>query len=347
MTVAPELPPVPVARRAGSRRRLRAVVVDRTPAGVVALVEPRAAARTVAPSPPGGRAGRAGGAGDRPGAPPGRVPPRLAWPLARRPRSGLAGAPRPAGGARPVAPGRRRVVSRPWHGWCVRAGHLGYPRGRRGRGAHRRAHAGRGGVPGRRAAGSAPVPASAPAQVVVAPGETLWSIAERVAPHTRPAHGRRRHPLAQRPVHAPTSTPARPCCSGRPDDRPAPRPRRSRRARVARPATPASSSSPTHARRSCSAATAIGPTRSAFSCASSPRLVRVPGRALGRVLGRVGRAAAGRRPGPRPCPRPGLACRYGRPAAAVAVVRPARGTAGRPCQAAGARATRSAARAGR
>jgi LysM domain len=33
---------------------------------------------------------------------------------------------------------------------------------------------------------SAPVPASAPAQVVVAPGETLWSIAERVAPDRDP-----------------------------------------------------------------------------------------------------------------------------------------------------------------
>jgi len=30
------------------------------------------------------------------------------------------------------------------------------------------------------------VPASAPAQVVVAPGETLWSIAERVAPDRDP-----------------------------------------------------------------------------------------------------------------------------------------------------------------
>jgi LysM domain len=33
---------------------------------------------------------------------------------------------------------------------------------------------------------TAPVPASAPAQVVVAPGETLWSIAERVAPDRDP-----------------------------------------------------------------------------------------------------------------------------------------------------------------
>jgi LysM domain len=33
---------------------------------------------------------------------------------------------------------------------------------------------------------TAPLPASAPAQVVVAPGETLWSIAERVAPGRDP-----------------------------------------------------------------------------------------------------------------------------------------------------------------
>jgi LysM repeat protein len=33
---------------------------------------------------------------------------------------------------------------------------------------------------------ASPVPASAPAQVVVAPGETLWSIAERVAPQGDP-----------------------------------------------------------------------------------------------------------------------------------------------------------------
>ena len=33
---------------------------------------------------------------------------------------------------------------------------------------------------------TAPLPASAPAQVVVAPGETLWSIAHRVAPDRDP-----------------------------------------------------------------------------------------------------------------------------------------------------------------
>jgi hypothetical protein len=33
---------------------------------------------------------------------------------------------------------------------------------------------------------ASPVPATAPAQVVVAPGETLWSIAERVAPDRDP-----------------------------------------------------------------------------------------------------------------------------------------------------------------
>lgn len=33
---------------------------------------------------------------------------------------------------------------------------------------------------------TAPVPASAPAEVVVAPGETLWSIAERIAPDRDP-----------------------------------------------------------------------------------------------------------------------------------------------------------------
>ena len=48
MTVAPELPPV-LARRRGSRR-LR-VVVDRTPAGVVALVEPPRPRGPLAPAP--------------------------------------------------------------------------------------------------------------------------------------------------------------------------------------------------------------------------------------------------------------------------------------------------------
>jgi LysM domain len=58
MTVAPELPPVSTAR-AGGARRLRAVRVDRTPAGVVALVEPprprgsvAVPAPLVAPAPP-------------------------------------------------------------------------------------------------------------------------------------------------------------------------------------------------------------------------------------------------------------------------------------------------------
>jgi hypothetical protein len=53
---------------------------------------------------------------------------------------------------------------------------------------------------------SAPVPASAPAQVVVAPGETLWSIAERVAPQRDPrtvvAGIRRLNDLPTADVHA-------------------------------------------------------------------------------------------------------------------------------------------------
>ena len=156
MTVAPELSPVPVARRAGSRRRPRAVVVDRTPAGVVALVEPRRPLTVVPalPAEPGiGREHR----------PAGPVPLR---PVAG-PRPAGARVVRPAGGGlRLTRRGRLAVAAAvvliavlTLIGTVSRVGAL---------------------------AGSPAVPASAPAQVVVAPGETLWSIAERVAPHTDP-----------------------------------------------------------------------------------------------------------------------------------------------------------------
>jgi len=88
MTVAPELPPV-LARRAGSRR-LR-VVVDRTPAGVVALVEPA-----------------------RPGGPPAPVPSSVVVPAPPR-EPGIGREHRPADptsrGA--AAPGRQQVPADP------------------------------------------------------------------------------------------------------------------------------------------------------------------------------------------------------------------------------------------
>jgi hypothetical protein len=178
MTIAPELPPVTVARRAGSRR-LRVVVVDRTPAGVVALVDP--------PRPPGPRT-----AGPVPMVVP--APPlepgigrerRPADPVPLRP------APRPLP-TRPAA-SARAVGTRPVGARVVRPapGHLRLTR--RGRLVTAAATLLIAvltlvGVVSRVGSldESAQVPASAPAQVVVAPGETLWSIAERVAPHRDP-----------------------------------------------------------------------------------------------------------------------------------------------------------------
>ncbi len=192
MTVAPELPPV-LARRGGSRHLQ--VVVDRTPAGVVALVEPPrprgplAPVRTsvvvpAAPVEPGiGREHRP--ADPAPHRHSGARPSRAAAPTAVLPRPAA-----PVG----LRPDRTRgVVSRPVGARVVRPapGHLRLTR--RGRlvtvaatvliamltlvGVVSRADTLR---------ETAPVPASAPAQVVVAPGETLWSIAERVAPDRDP-----------------------------------------------------------------------------------------------------------------------------------------------------------------
>ena len=219
MTVAPELPPV-LARRGGSRR-LR-VVVDRTPAGVVALVEPPrprgplAAVPTsvvvpAAPVEPGiGREhrpadpapGRRHPAARRLTAPPRATSRATSWTAADV--AGVASVAAATGvvdeieeeGAAPAGmrPERTRPVgSRPVGARVVRPapGHLRLTR--RGRlvtaaatlliavltlvGVVSRAGALR---------ETAPVPASAPAQVVVAPGETLWSIAERVAPDRDP-----------------------------------------------------------------------------------------------------------------------------------------------------------------
>jgi LysM domain len=208
MTVAPELPPV-LARRGGSRR-LR-VVVDRTPAGVVALVEPprprgplaAVSASVVVPAAP---VEPGIGREHRPADPAPRCRPaarRLAAP-ARADVAGVASVaaatgvvaeideavPAPVG----MRPERTRAVgSRPVGARVVRPapGHLRLTR--RGRlvtaaatlliavltlvGVVSRAGALR---------ETAPVPASAPAQVVVAPGETLWSIAERIAPDRDP-----------------------------------------------------------------------------------------------------------------------------------------------------------------
>jgi hypothetical protein len=216
MTVAPELPPV-LARRGGSRRL--GVVVDRTPAGVVALVEPPrppgplAAVPTplvvpAAPVEPG--IGREHHPADpvparrRPAARRRSAPPRAASWAAGADVAGVASVAAATGvvdeideagavsvGMRPEL--TRPVGSRPVGARVVRPapGHLRLTR--RGRlvtaaatlliavltlvGVVSRAGALR---------ETAPVPASAPAQVVVAPGETLWSIAERVAPDRDP-----------------------------------------------------------------------------------------------------------------------------------------------------------------
>jgi len=210
MTVAPESPPV-LARRDGSRR-LR-VVVDRTPAGVVALVEPPRPRAGSAPVPavvvPAAPVEPGIGREHHPADPAPRsceIPPRsrafgpspaataIRTRRAAGPAAGTAEA-RPAAVA-PVGlrPERSRgVVPRPVGVRVVRTapGHLRLTR--RGRlvtaaatlliaalalvGVVSRA-------PGLRE--TAPVPASAPAQVVVAPGETLWSIAERIAPDRDP-----------------------------------------------------------------------------------------------------------------------------------------------------------------
>ena len=197
MTVAPEVSPLPVARRRGSRRQR--VVVDRTPAGVVALVEP-----------------------PRPRAPLASVPASVVVPAApvepgigreHRPadpapsRRGSSGRP---GSGRPAAVDRRSVpdtaagpVERPEWTQAVTSRPVGARVVRPAPGHLRLTRRGRlvtaaatvliavltlVGVVSR--AGSlhetSPVPASAPAQVVVAPGETLWSIAERVAPDRDP-----------------------------------------------------------------------------------------------------------------------------------------------------------------
>jgi hypothetical protein len=217
MTVAPELPPV-LARRGGSRR-LR-VVVDRTPAGVVALVEPPRRPGPVAPASvsvvvpaapvePGiGRERRpADPAPHRSGRPPAGSPTAAPRPTLRPAGADAGGVARTSGAPGGVAeiagaevaaggvpPERiRMVVTRPAGGRVVRParGHLRLTR--RGRlvtaaatlliavlalvGVVSRAGALR---------ETAAVPASAPEQVVVAPGETLWSIAERVAPDRDP-----------------------------------------------------------------------------------------------------------------------------------------------------------------
>ena len=171
MTVAPELLPVPVDGRRGSRR-LR-VVVDRTPAGVVALVEPprprgplaAVPASVVVPAPP---VERGTGREHRPAGPaplqPSRPAPVLR-PVGSRPP-----------GARVVrpAPGHLRLTRR---GRLVTAAATVLIASLTVVGVVSRAGALR---------ETAPVPASAPAQVVVAPGETLWSIAERIAPDRDP-----------------------------------------------------------------------------------------------------------------------------------------------------------------
>jgi nucleoid-associated protein YgaU len=156
MSVAPELPPVPATRR------LRAVAVDRTPAGVVALVEPRRPRRRLAAVPEPGRWDEAATPVVEPGTgrvhrPAGPVPPRPVGPRVVRPA---------AGGLRLTRRGRLVAAAAvlliavlTLIGVAARVGPL---------------------------TGTAPVPASAPAQVVVAPGDTLWSIAERVAPQRDP-----------------------------------------------------------------------------------------------------------------------------------------------------------------
>jgi LysM repeat protein len=182
MTVAPELPPAPVTRRGGSGR-LR-VVVDRTPAGVVALVEPprprgpvtSVLAPVVVPAPPVEPGiGREHHSADP--APPHLRPPTrtLEPPAATRVVSARPVGSRPVG-ARVVrpAPGHLRLTRR---GRLVTAAATLLIAVLAVVGAVARVGA---------LHETAPLPASAPAQIVVAPGETLWSIAERVAPDRDP-----------------------------------------------------------------------------------------------------------------------------------------------------------------
>jgi hypothetical protein len=156
MSVAPELPPVPATRR------LRAVEVDRRPAGVVALVEPRRPRRRLVAVPEPDRWDEAVTPVVEPGA--GRVH-RPAGPVPLRPVG--ARVVRPAGGGVRLTRRGRLVAAAAilliavltLIGVASRLGPL---------------------------TDSTPIPASAPAQVVVAPGETLWSIADRVAPQRDP-----------------------------------------------------------------------------------------------------------------------------------------------------------------
>lgn len=151
MTVAPELSPALVTRR------LR---VDRTPAGVVALVDPPRPRRrlVVVPEPGFDAPDPLTELGT------GRVH-RPAGPVPLRPVG--ARVVRPAGGGlRLTRRGRLLAAAATLLiavltliGIASRVGPL---------------------------TDASPVPASAPAQVVVAPGETLWSIAERVAPQGDP-----------------------------------------------------------------------------------------------------------------------------------------------------------------
>jgi hypothetical protein len=184
MTVAPELPPVPVARRAGAgsaRRRPHATAVGRTPAGVLAPVEPPRPRRalTVVPGPAALWDDSPAEPAVEPGT--GRVH-RPAGPVRLY---------RPAGAVR-LRPEGARVV-RPEGARVVRPAAGALRLTRRGRLVAAAATlliavltlvgvASRVGS----LSESAPVPASAPAQVVVAPGETLWSIATRVAPERDP-----------------------------------------------------------------------------------------------------------------------------------------------------------------
>jgi len=268
MTVAPELPPFPagdgdgrtgpVRRRSGGRpvraTRPAAVAVDRTPAGVVAVVEPSPARRRApvgrpgqvpagwvrppravgadptaevgAAVPPAGRvpAGQPAGPVDSmvlagrglAGAPDGRFrAPRSAGqqlrvvqrvrvgPVRREPLLTVASEPVPGRlaelpAARGAGPGQLHhpaapVRLRPVGARVVRPARPGVRLTRRGQLASAVAVLAIAvvtlvGVAGRVGSldGSAPLPASAPSQVVVAPGETLWSIAERVAPQRDP-----------------------------------------------------------------------------------------------------------------------------------------------------------------
>lgn len=198
MSVAPELPPLPVARRGESgpsvrrarpgpstrrsRSSLRAVpvLVDRTPAGVVAVVEPIRRSTALVERPVTAFTVT----------PPPMVRPTLDWPVEEL--DGATGPVEESGVGlvhRPASP----VRLRPAGARVVREARPGLRLTRRGRLVAAAvtlviAALTLVGVASRVGSltGSAPVPASAPSQVVVAPGETLWSIAERVAPRRDP-----------------------------------------------------------------------------------------------------------------------------------------------------------------